>query len=48
MILQKDVSVDALSKAFHYLEKKASEKSDLLELGCSVLEVVLTTNVFPK
>lgn len=48
MILQKDVSEDAVSKAFHYLEKRPSEKYDLLEFGHSVLEVVLTTNVFPK
>lgn len=48
MILQKDVSGDAASKAFRYLEKKPPEKSDLLEFGHSVLEVVLTTNVFPK
>lgn len=48
MILQKDASGDAASKAFCYLEKKPSEKSDLLEFEHSVLEVVLTTNVFPK
>lgn len=48
MILQKDVSGDASRKAFHYLEKKPSEKSDLLEFGHSVLKVVLTTNVFHK
>lgn len=48
MILQKHVSEDGVSKAFHYLEKRPSEKYDLLEFGHSVLEVVLTTNVFPK
>lgn len=48
MILQKGVSGDAASKAFYYLEKRPSEKSDLLEFGHSVLEVVLTTNAFPK